>query len=497
MENAFFLIALLLSSFIPAMLLFFLAEKQVFWRNTLNLIGVASKLALVIFLFFSFLQGQHFRLSFEIIQGVEFLLKIDELSLLFAGLSSILWFFTTLYAIGYLKGEQNQGRFFAFFSLCVTATVGIAIAGNLFTFFLFYEFLTLVTFPLLLHNKNEASKMAAISYLKYTIFGGGVFLFGLVLLHILAGSNEFVSGGYLQTLYGGDTLYLQILFVILLVGVGVKAAIFPLHGWLPKVMAAPAPVSALLHAVAVVKAGAFGVVRIVYEIYGIEFASSLGLLSLLMAVAIVTILYGSFQALFQKDLKKRLAYSTVSQVSYILLGISLFGPLGTIGGLVHLVHQGVMKITLFFCAGAFSTSYKITQISQMDGLGKTMPLASLSFTIAALGMIGIPPTAGFITKWYLGLGALENDLWFVLGVIGLSALLNSAYFLPILYRIWFKEPLYEKQKRSKYSFLEGEPLLILPLVSTALLSLFFGIFSLSDVSALGWVKLLVYLEYPQ
>jgi multicomponent Na+:H+ antiporter subunit D len=489
MENSWFLLALLLSSFVPAIILFFLNEKELFLRNTLNLVGVATKIALVAFLFFSFIKGHNFRLSFEIVEGVDFLLKIDELALLFAGLSCVLWFFTTLYAIGYLKGEENQGRFFAFFSLCVTATVGISIAGNLFTFFLFYEFLTLVTFPLLLHNKNEASKIAAISYLKYTLFGGAVFLFGLILLHVFVGSHEFVSGGYLQTLYDGDVLYLQILFVILLIGVGVKAAVFPLHGWLPKAMAAPAPVSALLHAVAVVKAGAFGIVRIVYEIYGIEFASSLGLLSVLMGFAIVTILYGSFKALFQEDLKKRLAYSTVSQVSYILLGISLFGPLGTIGGLVHLVHQGVMKITLFFCAGAFSSQYKITKISQMDGLGKTMPLASLSFTIAALGMIGIPPTAGFVTKWYLGLGALENGLWFVLGVIGLSALLNSAYFLPIIYRIWFKEPLYQRQK--------SRSLLLFPLVATAVLSLFFGIFSMSDVSALGWVKYLVYLEYRQ
>lgn len=497
MENSLYLVALLLSSFLPALIIFFLDEKRVVLRNSLNLLGVGTKILLVTFLFFSLREGIHFRLSFEIIKGVEFLLKVDELSLLFAILSSVLWLFTTLYAIGYLKGSKNQGRFFGFFSLCVTATIGLSISGNLFTFFLFYEFLTLVTFPLLLHNQDQASKQAAITYLKYTFFGGAVFLLGIVLLHSYVGSHEFVSGGYLQRIQEGDSFYLQVVFVILLIGVGVKAAIVPLHGWLPKAMAAPAPVSALLHAVAVVKAGAFGVVRIVYEVYGIEFASTLGVLYILMFVAIITILYGSFKALFQEDLKKRLAYSTVSQVSYILLGISLFGPLGTIGGLVHLVHQGVMKITLFFCAGAFSATYKITKISQMDGLGKTMPLASLSFTLAALGMIGVPPLAGFVSKWYLGLGALENGLWFVLGVIGVSALLNSAYFLPILYRIWFKAPMHEKHNAVKKFSLEADPLLIYPLLATALLSLFLGVFSMSELSPLGWVKMLVDLEYSR
>lgn len=204
------------------------------------------------------------------------------------------------------------------------STVGIAVAGNLFTFFIFYELLTLVTLPLVMHNKNEASKIASITYLKYTIFGGLCLLIGIFFLHTLSGTQEFVTGGYLESLDNSKSFYLQIIFIILLIGVGVKAAIFPLHRWLPLAMAAPAPVSALLHAVAVVKAGAFGVVRIVYEVYGIELSYSLGLLYVLMVVSTITILYGSIKALYQSDSKKRLAYSTISQVSYILLGISLF-----------------------------------------------------------------------------------------------------------------------------------------------------------------------------
>ncbi|QOG13158.1 proton-conducting transporter membrane subunit [Arcobacter sp. FWKO B] len=495
MENAIYLILLLLSSFIPAIIIFFLKESSTNLRNILNLTGIFFKIILVFIIFQGVKLGVKFKFSYEIVNGIEFVLKADELSLLFAILSSVLWLFTTVYAISYLKNSPNQGQFFGFFSLCVMSTVAIAIAGNLFTFFIFYELLTLVTFPLVMHNKNEASKQAAISYLKYTIFGGLFFLIGIVGLYMISGVQEFVSGGFLSQINVENHKYLQIIFVILLIGVGVKAAIFPLHGWLPLAMAAPAPVSALLHAVAVVKAGAFGIVRIVYEVYGIDFAYSLGLLTVLMIVAVVTIVYGSIKALLQIELKKVLAYSTVSQVSYILLGVSLFGPIGTVGGLVHLVHQGIMKITLFFCAGAFAKTYGIKEVSQMNGLGKKMPLVSFSFTIASLGMIGIPPIAGFVTKWYLALSAVENNLWFILVVIGISALLNAAYFLPILYRIWFLEPENEKQKIVPTKYFESRAFLVIPALLTALISLLLGIFAFSDWSALSWVEYLVKLEY--
>ncbi len=258
-------------------------------------------------------------------------------------------------------------------------------------------------------------------------------------------------------------------------------------------MAAPAPVSALLHAVAVVKAGAFGIIRVVYDVYGIAFASKLGLLSVLLVVACVTIIYGSVIALRQTNIKKRLAYSTISQVSYILLGVSLFGPVGTIGGLIHLVHQGVMKITLFFCAGTFGKVYNIHNIEDLNGLGKIMPINSLSFTIGILGMIGIPTTAGFLSKYYLAMGAFQNDLLIVLGVLALSTILNALYFLPLVYKIWFLEPLksYEKNPHSKLNL----ALLSVPAIFTALLTFYFGIFALSEYSALQWVNTLVEVEY--
>ena len=255
----------------------------------------------------------------------------------------------------------------------------------------------------------------------------------------------------------------------LIAGLGVKAALVPLHGWLPQAMVAPAPVSALLHAVAVVKAGAFGIVRVVYDVYGVNFTDQLGLLGILGVVAAVTIIYGSVRALYQDNLKKRLAWSTVSQVSYIALGTAILGPVGTVGGIVHLVHQGIMKITLFFSAGNYAETLGIHKVSEMNGVGRRMPGTTLAFTIGALGMIGIPPVAGFISKWYLGLGAVEAGMaaW-ILPVLVASSLLNAAYFMPIVYAAFFRE-----EDPGHYHAEHGEaPLpIVLALVATALFTI--------------------------
>ena len=495
MSNTLYIFLLLASSIVPAVFIFFLKEYQRTVRNFLNLSAVVLKIFFVFYLFNAVTAGKKFFFSYEFLEGLDFVLKVDYLSLLFAALSSILWLFTVIYAIGYLKNSAYQSRFFGFFSLCITATIGLSMAGNLFTFFIFYEFLTLVTIPLIIHKQNKESKKALIIYLKHTVFAGVLFLMGISLLYFHTGSVEFTSSGYLQEYTDVSPLYWQISFVILIFALGVKAAIFPLHGWLPQAMAAPAPVSALLHAVAVVKAGAFGIIRVVYEVYGIEFAQELHLLYFLMVIASVTIIYGSIMALYQTDIKKRLAYSTVSQVSYIVLGVSIFGPLGTIGGIVHLVHQGVMKITLFFCAGAFMETFGIKKIQQMNGLGKRMPLSSIAFTIAAFGMIGLPPTAGFITKWYLVLGSVENDLWLIVGVLTLSSLLNATYFLPMVYRIWFEQPLDLQRKLTGYKGFESSLMFVVPLVFTAVLTLLLGVFAFSDFSALQWVISIVRREY--
>ncbi|MGM0519553.1 MAG: proton-conducting transporter membrane subunit [Campylobacterota bacterium] len=495
MDNTLYIFLLLLSSFIPALIIFILKEEQRYLRNFFNLLGISLKIFFLFLIIDAVLVGEEFRFKYEFLPNLDFVLKVDYLSLFFTTLSSILWLFTTFYAIGYLKNSLFQSRFFGFFSLCVTATVGLSMAGNLFTFFLFYEFLTLVTIPLIIHNQNIESKKALIVYLKYTVFGGVFFLMGISLLYFQTGSVEFISGGYLKSYSNVSSVYWQISFFILIIGLGVKAAIFPLHGWLPKAMAAPAPVSALLHAVAVVKAGAFGIIRLVYEVYGIKFAQELNLLKFLMVIACITIVYGSIMALYQTDIKKRLAYSTVSQVSYIVLGVSIFGPLGTIGGIVHLVHQGVMKITLFFCAGVFMQTFGVKKIEEMNGLGKLMPISSISFTIAAFGMIGLPPTAGFISKWYLALGSVENSSWLILLVIALSSLLNAAYFLPLVYRLWFLKPQELSKQIKTYKGFESSLLMVIPLFFTAILTILLGVFAFTQFSALQWVIDIVRMEY--
>jgi len=282
---------------------------------------------------------------------------------------------------------------------------------------------------------------------------------------------------------------------LLIAGLGVKAALVPLHGWLPKAMVAPAPVSALLHAVAVVKAGAFGIVRVVYDVYGIEFAFNLGVTLPLALIAAATIVYASLRALFQDDLKRRLAYSTVSQVSYITLGVAIIGPIATIGGIVHLVHQGLMKITLFFCAGNLAETLDIHNISEMDGVARRMPWTMAAFTLSALGMIGVPPLAGFISKWYLGSGAIAAGQDWVILILIASSVLNAAYFLPIIYAAWFKEANGAWPDERPCGRLETRCMLLVPPLVTALLVLVVGLLASTPLSPLEWARLIADREY--
>ena len=284
---------------------------------------------------------------------------------------------------------------------------------------------------------------------------------------------------------------------MLIAGLGVKAALVPLHGWLPKAMVAPAPVSSLLHAVAVVKAGAFGIARVVYDVYGVEFAAKLDLLFPLAVAAAFTIIYGSVRALFQDELKKRLAYSTISQVSYIALGVATIGPVATIGGIVHLVHQGVMKITLFFCAGNFAETLGIHHVSEMHGVGRRMPWTMTAFTIGALGMIGVPPIAGFISKWYLASGALEANQSWVLAVLAGSSLLNAGYFLPILYVAWFKPQQHPWPEEHRHFRHETALALLIPPLFTAAAALLIGLLAAAPFSPLEWAQLIAQREYHQ
>lgn len=488
---------LLASSLLPGLIIFALAEERVRLRTLLNLGGALVKLALVGWMLWGVYHGHHYEMRLALLPNLELVLRAGPLALLFVTLSAVLWLVTTVYAIGYLEGSPNRSRFFGFFSLCVTATVGVALAGNLITFLLFYELLTLATYPLIVHRGTEAARRAGQSYLTYTLGGGALLLLGTVWLYTLTGTLEFTPQGILDNLGAEHHPALILIFILLIAGLGVKAALVPLHGWLPQAMVAPAPVSALLHAVAVVKAGAFGIVRVVYDIFGIEFAAGLGVLRPLAWLAAVTIIYGSLRALFQDDLKRRLAFSTISQVAYIILGVAIAGPLATIGGLVHLVHQGLMKITLFFCAGNLAETLGIHKVSEMDGVGRRMPWTMAAFTVGVFGMIGAPPVAGFISKWYLGLGALEADQGWVLVVLAGSSLLNAAYFLPILHRAWFRQPPESWPEERSFGRQETAWMLLLPPLLTAAMALAVGLLATLPFSPLEWARLVAQREFNQ
>lgn len=482
--NSLLPLLILASSLVTGFLIFPLREDQHVTRIALNMTGATLKLVLVALMIWQTMRGWEFEARLTFLPAVDLVFRADFLSLLFVSLSAVLWFLTTIYAIGYLEDSPHRSRFFGFFSLCVTATMGIALAGNLVTFFIFYELLTVTTYPLVVHQGTGEALTAGRTYLLYTLVGSVLLLAGIVWLHDVAGPVEFATQGALVGLVA-DPRAVPIFF-LLISGLGVKATLVPFHGWLPPAMVAPAPVSALLHAVAVVKAGVYGIVRVVYSVYGITYADSLGVLMPLAVVASITILYGSLRALMQENLKRMLAYSTVSQLSYIVLGTALVGPLAIVGGLAHLLHQGIMKVTLFFCAGAVSKTLGIYNISEMRGVGKRMPVTMAAFTVAALGMIGFPPTAGFISKWYLGLGGLQSGQPWVVWVLVASGILNAMYFLPVVHAAWFSAPTASWERSGVV--LETRWTLLLPTVATSLLSAAVGILAGLSVSPLGLAK---------
>ncbi len=482
-------VLILLTSLIPAAVTFLLAQESHALRNALNLGAAVLKLALIVAMLISVAGGATHEAALPLAPGLVMLLRVDALALLFVSLSAVLWLLTTVYAIAYFGTKPELPRFFGFFSLCVAATTGLALSGSLISFFIFFELLTLATWPLVAHKQDKPSLRAARSYLAYALPGSAALLWAIIWLESATGPVLFTDPPDLSAL---DPASLRAIFALFILGVGVKAALIPLHGWLPAAMAAPAPVSALLHAVAVVKAGAFGAVRVIHDVFGAATVADLGLGLPLAALASATILWGSIRALQQQEIKKRLAFSTVSQVSYIVLGAALGSPAAMVGGLAHLVHQGLMKITLFFCAGIYDERAGVKRIEGLNGLGARMPWTSACFSLGAMGMVGLPPLAGFVSKWYLGLGGLQAGAPWVVAVLVASTLLNAAYFLPLLYRLWFLPPAEDARGD------EAAPALVIPAVVTAAASLGTGLLAASAISPLGWADLIVSRGYfPQ
>ena len=342
------------------------------------------------------------------------------------------------------------------------------------------------------HDGDTEALAAARKYMAYTVMGGTVLLLGIGWMYAATGELGFRDGGALGEVPEGQGPVLAAIFAVLVGGLAVKAVLVPVHGWLPRVMVAPTPVSALLHAVAVVKAGVYGIARVVYDLFGVHVAADLGVLTPLAAAAGITVVYGSIRALGQKNLKRLLAYSTVSQVSYITLGVATPTLMGATGGLVHLVHQGIMKVTLFYCAGNISKTHGITSIRDMDGIGRRMPLTMGAFTVAAFGMIGVPPMAGFISKWHLGIGGIHAGEPWVVAVLVASTALNAAYFLPVLHRAWLRAPSPTVQRGAQ----EAQPALLVPTLVTGLLTVALGAFAMAWWSALPWARAIAVELFP-
>ena len=373
----------------------------------------------------------------EPIAGLPIAFEIEPLGLLFAVVASVLWPVTTLYAIGYMRGhhEQNQTRFFAFFAMSVGATLCIAFAGNLFTLFIGYEMLTLLTFPLVTHHGTAKARAGGMRYLGILLGTSLAFLLlAIIWTWHLSGTGEFRAGGILAA--DTDPVIVAVLYMLFAFGIG-KAALMPFHGWLPAAMVAPTPVSALLHAVAVVKAGVFSVLKVTYYVFGLDLLQDTGASDVIAYVAGATILISALIALRQDNLKKRLAFSTISQLGYIVLGAALAVPLGILGGGLHIVMHAAAKITLFFCAGAILVAAHKTEISQLRGIGRVMPVTMTAFLIGAITLIGFPPTGGMWSKWLLGNATIEAGHVVLLVVLMLSSLLNIAYLLIIPIRAFF------------------------------------------------------------
>lgn len=419
---------------------------------------------------------------FEIVNFVQKLslsLKMDGMSTVFGGLVAVLWPLATLYAFAYMKEEKRQDAFYMFYTVTYGITLGIAFAEDLLTMYFFYELLTLTTVPLVLHSMTREAVLASRKYLYYSLGGAAFAFIGLIFVISYGTTANFQLGGVLdmdKVAPKADVLLL--VYVIAFLGFGVKAAICPFNSWLPQAGVAPIPVTALLHAVAVVKAGAFAIIRITHYSFGADFLKGTWAQSLVMAVVILTIFYGSSRAVKETHMKRRLAYSTIANLSYILLGVVMMTPQGMLGALTHMISHGIMKIEAFFCAGAIIHQSKKSYVYELDGLGQKMPVVFAALTISALGLMGVPMTAGFISKWNLARAAVESKNPMALAglaILLISAFLTAIYMLPMVVRGYFPT------EDSPQAMLEGvkDPgwQMVLPLVIIAVFIVGAGLFS--------------------
>ncbi|UCH50270.1 MAG: monovalent cation/H+ antiporter subunit D family protein [Betaproteobacteria bacterium] len=409
-------------------------------REAMTLVTAVVLFAVVASLLPEVMSGERPAVTlFTMLPGLSVALRVEPLGMLFGLLASGLWIVNSIYSIGYMRGnnEKNQTRFYVYFAIALASTMGIAFAANLVTLFLFYEVLTISTYPLVAHKGDRDTVRSARVYIGILLSTSiALLLPAIIWTYVVAGTADFTPGGILAGNITGPAVGL--LLALYVFGIG-KAAVMPVHRWLPAAMVAPTPVSALLHAVAVVKAGVFSITKVIVYIFGIDFLFAQPGSEWLVYVSAFTIIAASVVALRQTNLKRLLAYSTIAQLSYVVMASAVLKPLSEIGAAIHMMAHAFGKITLFFAAGAIYTASKKTEITQLRGIGRRMPWTMTAFTIGALSMIGVPPTAGFVSKWYILAGAFQADNYVALFTIIISTALNAAYFLPIVYWAWFSK----------------------------------------------------------
>lgn len=475
---------LLIAPLLPvaAGLLILAVRKRPNLRESVSVVGALATFLTVVSLLPHVLDGGSWDFNLATLYpGISLRFHLDGLGLLFAGTASFLWIAAALYCIGYLRGlgEHAQTRFYFCYAVSVGAGVGVALSGSLFTLYLFYELISIFTYPLVMHHQDKEGYYGGRKYLIYLMFTSKAFLLpAMALTYVQCGTLDFSFSGVLAGTFPptADPTLVTVTFLLFLFGFA-KAGIMPLHTWLPDAMVAPTPVSALLHAVVVVKAGVFAICRVMLSLFGVQLLERLGLGLFTAYFVSFTIIVASVIALTRTNLKARLAYSTVSQLSYIILGVALLTPHAITGGLMHITNHAFSKITLFFCAGAIAVASGKRDIREFGGLGYRMPFTMAAFGLASLSLIGIPPVSGFVSKWFLSLGAMDSRNGIILAVLMTSSLLNAGYFVPIFLTAFFGTP--PPGETLAAGSLERTPLMalmVVPLCICGLISVLLGIF---------------------
>ncbi|MDO8886894.1 proton-conducting transporter membrane subunit [Candidatus Oleimmundimicrobium sp.] len=438
--SMFLPVAVVVLPALAGLIIFFTGNNRKL-RESLSLIAAILSFLLVVALYFALGQGGKGSICCPLClgYGFTFCLRADWLGLFFAGTTSLLWLVSVPYFIRYMeiKFPGNENRFFGFLTLSVAAAIGVAMAGNMLTLFALYELLTIFTYPLVAHTETPVVLKAAKKYLVYLLVGEMLLLFAVLSTPAFEQLDAFSKIGTMSSGIGLKMLFL--IFCCYIVGFGIKAAVFPLGDWLPSVSVAPTPVTALLHAVAVVNVGLFGIMRVILNVFGLKLTRSIRGGTLLVFISCATIIYGSLQALNQNNLKKRLAFSTVEHLSYSILGVSLLNPTAFIGGLVFLISHAFLKLSLFLCAGIIDIKTGKTKVSELSGVGRKLPFISTCFAICSFGLIGMPLTLGFVGKWYLWRGPMETGQLSVMAVLIAGSVLCAFYLLYVVYMLFFKQ----------------------------------------------------------